>query len=465
MRIVTRRLAAIMSLAVGVGCNTPAPPPQAQWASNLSGPARDTLSRWLFCIDCAPDSDLRLAARALGDRAVPGLGELLAATPAEWRANMAVRYGRMANRIGRSGADSARIVADYLDNLDAATQRRSALLLGDIGTPSADSVLRVAIDSAVARRYRREVVRALHEALLSSTSGPFNGTFSNATPAFLDTVRVRRGTSAWDGDESVIMHGAPFPDDLLTRRWGVDSLAFVAVGHAGRYALAVTNIGSANVTQWDTLHVRRFPAPPWTSPRDVGGPVGLPMTVHQSLSRITNPKDTIHAFRFRPAVDLPVTAVVEWTDSGSVAVTWEDCSDRSFPGTPLRVAGTVVDETGDPLGNSPVTLVGTTSSSLTGSLGQFSLNAPPGWQGTLRVSRIGYTVTDRPAAEGRAGHWVVLRPTGSPPLSPFAPQTSTSASPNSASLVIPGGSCRLLSLTKTDAATPTTIARLRLTSP
>ena len=462
MRCLNRLLIALLAPGWAAGCNTPAP--QVQWASTLTRPARDTLSRWLFCIDCAPTSDARGAARALGDRAVPALGELLADMPAEWRTNMASRYGRMASRIGRSGADSARIVADYLANLDAATQRRSALLLGDIGTPSADSVLRIAIDSAAARGYRPEVVRALREALLSSTTGAFDGVFSSAAPAFLDTVRVRPGSSAWDGDESVTMHGAPFPDDLVTRRWGLDSLAFVAAGPAGRYALAITNIGSANITQWDTLHVRRFPAPPWTSPRDVS-PAGLPLTVHQSLARITTPRDTIHSFRFRPLADISVTAVVEWTDAGSITALWQDCVDRTFPGPPLKIEGTVVSQTGDALAGSQVTLVGTATGAVTGPQGQFSITVPSGWQGTVRAARIGYSLTDRPAAEGRAGHWVVLRPTGSPPPSPFSPQTSAGPSPNSSSLMIPGGSCRLLSLIKTDAVTPATITRLRLTSP
>jgi hypothetical protein len=201
-----------------------------------------------------------------------------------------------------------------------------------------------------------------------------------------------------------------------------------------------------------------------TAPRDIL-PAALPLTIHQSLARMTTPKDTVHSYRFRPASDLSVTAVVVWVGGGEITTMWEDCSNRTFPGAPLTVGGVVVDQAGNALPASQVILMGTALSAITGSQGQFLIaGVPAGWQGTLRGSRVGYATTDRPAAEGRAGHWLMLPPPGPPPP-PFAPQTNTGPSPNSSSLLVPGGACRLLSVVKTDSTTAAMIARLRLTTP
>jgi hypothetical protein len=458
-RVVGVGLAVVATLGVAA-CGSS---PQVQWGSNLSATERQTLADWLFCVDCPPTGNARAAAAALGDKAIDALSAVLVGPPDAWRATMKARYVRMARRIGRA-ADSTRIAADYLAEFDAAAQRRSALSLGDIGTPRADSVLRAAIADADARGYRRDVVRALHEGLLTSTAARYDGSFSTGTPRFLDTVRLRRGTLAWDGDESVSLHGAPFPDDLVVRRWNNDSLAFVAAGQTGRYAISVTNIGVANTEQWDTVVVRSFPAAPWTTPRDIVG-ASFPLTIHQSLARITTPKDTIHSYRFRPPADLTITASVAWTGPSTIATTWEDCADRSFPGTPMTVSGVVVDQAGVPLGGSQVALVGTALGAVTNALGQFFvINVTPGWQGDLRAQHFGYAQTLRPGAEGRAGYWLVLPPPGPPPA-PFVSQPTSGPSPNNSSLTIPGGACRLFSIIKTDSATPSVIARLRLTSP
>ena len=441
-----------------LGCDRP----QVEWAPNLDPPAKDSLAQWLFCVDCPAGDDTRAAALNLGSRAIRGLSQVLTGPPELWRTNMTARYGRMARRIGRSG-DSARIVEAYLGDFDAAVQRRSALLLGEIGTPEAENVLREAIASAETRRYRRDVVRALHEAMLSSTVGPYDGTLSSRTPAFLDTVRLRRGSLAWDGNESVLLNGAPFPNDVVVRRWSTDSLAFIAAGSAGRYALSITNLGANNTAQWDTLHIRSFPAAPWLTPRDVA-PSDLPLTVVQSLARMSTPRDTLHSFRFRPVADLQVTARLEWS-GGAMSSVWNECAAQSFPGPPQRVAGVVVDQSGDPLSASTVTLIGTGLNAMTGPQGQFSImGVPPGWQGDMRATRIGYASTTRSAAEGRAGYWLVLRPPG-PPVPPFVPQVASGDSAIISSLTVPGGACRILSITKTDTTSAATIARLRLTTP
>jgi hypothetical protein len=406
--------------------------------------------------------EARTAALTLGNRAVRGLSEVLAGPPELWRTNMTARYGRMARRIGRA-ADSARIVEAYLGDFDAAAQRRSALLLGEIGTSEADRVLREAIASAEARRYRQDVIRALHEAVLSRNFRPFDGTLSTRTPAFLDTVRLRRGSFVWDGNESVVVNGAPFPDDVVVRRWGADSLAFIAAGTAGRYALSITNIGATNTTQWDTVYIRSFPAAPWVIPRDVAV-AELPLTVTQSLARMSTPRDTVHSFRFRPVVDVQVTARLEWS-GGAMFVVWEECAARSFPGTPQTVSGVVVDQSGDPLSGSMVTLIGPGLGAMTGPQGQFSIaGVPPAWEGDIRATRVGYAATTRRAAAGRAGYWLVLHPPGAP-ASPVSPQMREGASPITSTVTIPGGSCRMLSITKTDTTSPGTIARLRLTTP
>jgi hypothetical protein len=361
-----------------------------------------------------------------------------------------------------SGTDSVRLVSEYLADFDATTQRRSAMVLGDIGSSGAVGVLREALDSALTRQYRRDVVRAIHEALATATLPPFGGRVSDSVPDFLDTVVVRAAPGlAWDGDESVALPGTPFGDSLLIQRWSDDSLSLVAVGEAGRYALSVGNIGPNQVAQRQRIHIRSFPAPPSDEVPEVAA-AQLPLRLYLSLARGTQPADTSSFFRFRPLVDLPVTAAVEWTGPAQIDLSWEDCTERSFPGPPLRISGVVMDESGQPIGAAAVRLLGTAFAAVTDGFGRFSMDVPAGRTGDLRVERAGYQPAQRPAAEGRH-YWVVLYQAAAP--APFPGQVISLASPGSSTITIPARSCRLLGLVQTDPAASAVIVRLRITSP
>ena len=437
--------------------------PSVEWAPGLSAAAQDTLLRWLLCDDCDPA--LRTNAATLQDRAVTPLRDALAGPPESWRNATRERAARVATRIGRTGSDSAAMVADELERFDASVQRRGALLLGDVGTPPALAVLREAIDAAEARGYRADVVRTLHEALVTASVDPFGGRLSDTTPRFLDTVRIVRDPAVeWNGDEAVVLHGAPFPDALVVRRWDLDSLAFVAAGETGRYTLSIVNIGVGQEAFRAPLEIRAFPAPA-AGVRDVSA-AELPLTVLRSLSRTATIVDTVHAYRFRPAEGLSVTATVEWKGPAEIELSWRDCVGASVPGVPGRVSGTVVDATGAPLGGAQITAQGTALATTALAGGEFTLiGVPPAWEGTLRSTRIGYQPVDAPAREGRAGYWITMVPPAEAAPAPVAEQTSSGPSPRTETTSLAAGSCRLLTLSKRDSAVYGVIARLRLESP
>jgi hypothetical protein len=379
---------------------------------------------------------------------------------------MRARYGRAARRIAATGADSSAFVAQYLSDFDAVTQRRSAMSLGDIRTPAALTALRHARDSALIRGYREDVARVVHLALAAAEATPFAGTLSDSVVGFLDTIVIRRAPGlSWDGDESAVLNGAPFPDSVVTRRYGNDSLALVAAGGVGRYALSVTNLGPSQTTQNAEVLIRSFPALPTRVARDLTGGA-FPFALFLSLAATTTPPDTVHYYRFHPATDLQVTAHLAWRGPAQIDLRWEDCAAHTFPGAPHTVAGRVVDAGGHGIAGAQAQLLGTAITGMTSGNGQFQLTTvPAGWQGTLRLTRFGYQIVSRVAAEGQADHWIVLPLQGAPPPPAFAAQTSSAGSPNTASQLIPGGACRLLAVAKRDAQTATVIARLAITSP
>lgn len=443
-----------------VACPPPAADRQREWAADLSPAARDTLVRWLMCEDC-PTVEARDAAALIGNRALGPLDQILVSTPDEWLVSMSARYGRLARRIGE---DSARIVDHYLARFDAAVQRRSVLLLGAIGGTQAVAILHRARDSAETRGYSSDVIRTIHATLANLELPSFGGQLSDSTADFLDTVIARRGAGpAWNGNESVTLAGAPFPDDVMLWRRG-DSLAFVTAGETGWYVLTLAGVGAAERTERDSIHIRSFPAAPQVAPTDVLLD-SLPRTILLSLARTTALRDTARFYRFRSQTDRPIRASIDWPGSATIDLVWEDCAVRSFPGPAGRVGGTVVDHQGNALGGAQVAVPGTLLGTMTNTLGQFTINVgSPGWTGSIRAARLGYQTTDRPAAAGRSGYWMVLRPPGSPP-SPFTPQTITNPSPNAATLNVPAGACRLLGLVKTDSTVAAVIARLRVTQP
>ncbi len=445
---------------LAVGCNGDR---NGEWASSLSETQQETIKRWLFCDDCT--DAMRADVQALGDPAVEPLADALKGPPAEWRSNMRTQFGEAANDLGLSPTDSAAYVARYLANFDASAQSRSAWSLGDIDTPASVQALRDALGASRSPPYRSDVLRAIHEALVTAELAEFDGQLSpDSTPAFLDTVVVRQGTLAWDGDESVSLNGAPFPDDLVVRRWTTDSLGFLAVGETGRYALSVTNIGPGQAVRRVPLTITSFPGPAELAPRSILPGLTLPQTIFLSLSQSTNPADTLRYYRFQPAANTTVTATVEWRNDARIDLIWNACENVSVPGlNPGFVSGTVVDETGAPLSGVTMTLLGTSVGTFTDGLGRFDLPALVNFQGDVRAQRAGLQTVTLPTREGTGAIWIVMRVAPAPAA--FTPIVEQSPSPNSATLTIPGGSCRILGLQKSDNQVSSVIARLRLTSP
>ena len=432
---------------------------QPQWAADLDAPSRNALMEWLMCEDCPPDARNRAA--AVGSLALAPLDEILVNVPDSWRTGMMARYGRLARRIGE---DSARVTDHYLSRFDASVQRRSVLLLGTIGGTQASAILRRARDSAAARRYSSEVIRTIESTLVGLELTPFTGQLSDSSADFLDTVIVRRGTGpAWNGNESVRLIGAPFPDDVVVWQRG-DSLGFVAAGEPGWYVLNLAGVGAGERAERDSIHIRSFPASPQVGPSDV--PLdSLPRTVLLALARTPALRDTARFYRFRSTSDRAVNASVEWAGPSVVNLVWQECAEGSFPGPARRVSGTVVDEQGNPIAGAQVSLEGTLLGATAGSLGRFVISTVPiGWTGTMRARHLSYQTTLRPASEGRSEYWVVLKAPGSS-QTPVPPVIRTNPSPNAAMFNLPARRCRLLGVVKTDSIAPAVVARIRVAQP
>jgi hypothetical protein len=244
--------------------------------------AMSSLEPWLFCDEC--NFNERDSAAAVGDRAVEPLASLLEQFPSEWRDSLVSRHARIAARAGASGSDSAAYVNLHLENFIATVQSRSAFTLGDIRTQASIAVLAEALADTANRGYRADVVRALEEAYRSATTAAFQGRIEPDTAGFLDTVWVIPTGGSLSGEESVILHSGPFPNDVLVGFSGTDSLRFVAAGLVGQYALSITNLGPNRETRWATLRVTSYPAALDTVVRDLtAGP--FPQVILGSLTR------------------------------------------------------------------------------------------------------------------------------------------------------------------------------------
>lgn len=432
-----------------------------EWSSGLPTASQSALERWFFCDEC--DNGERAAAAALSDTAVTPLDRVLQSIPASWQGNLRSRYGTVAKRSGLSAADSTAYVQRHLGNFVATVQSRAGFSLGDIKTPAAIDALRRALQDSAARGYRPDVVRDLRRAQLAATATPVNGAYANVL-AFLDTVWVaQQNNTPWDLDERVTLHGAPFPHDVtIGFRSSNRELGFVAAGRPGEYAFSVSNVGQAQQTQFGEVQITSFPARrPATVPNLTAGP--FPLTILQSLSRSTSPPDPVHLFRFQPASALTVTATATWTGGSQIDLIWEECGHRldAIP-VPGRIRGVVMDAAGNSLAGAMVTLVGTSLSVVTGG-GVFEVsNVPPGWTGRVRVTRVGFGAQELVAWEG-AG---ILRFVLPFPVSggvPLLSELTSGASPLSATQTIPGGSCRLLGVLKSDTGSESPIIRLSIT--
>lgn len=464
-RLSLRRAVAIPVLVAVVACGgeaskPPGPPDSVPTPANQvgrPGSVRTPIEAWLFCDDC--ERGERDSVRRLGDGAVAQLDSVLTRIPQQWEDNLTARYGQSARRINLTGGDSARYVKRYLANFTATVQSRVGQVLGDIKTPQAIAALRAALGDSVNRSYRTDVIRDLRGALVAATTQRLTGAVRPQEGGFLDTVWVTG--AGWDRNDSVNLEGAPFPRDVTVGIRADTLLGFVLAGLPGYYTFSIGKGGGAP-TQHAEVRITTFPDTAVARVIDLSARP-FPMTILQSLSRTISPPDQVHQFRFQPAADLRVTATADWAGPPLISLVWDDCANRPTPvSNPGKVAGRVLDVLGNTAAGVRVQLLGIRMETLTRADGSFEISGvQPGWAGTLTASFIGFQPSRLEAWEGAAGIMIVLRPDSTAIVS----QSSSGPSPRSASIGIPRGSCRLLTVVRSDTATDPAIVRLRVTSP
>jgi hypothetical protein len=426
--------------------------------SPLSREEYRTVDAWLLCDEC-PDS-VRAAVKALGDKAVHTLDQALIGPSPGRRANKEAQFRSMYSTLPSPQVSESTYVADLMSNYVAKYQTQAAISLGDIRTPGALAALQRASDSAAARGYRPDVVRVINIVLALASVPRFAGVMTPTTPRFGDTVRVAPGLGlAWNGDESVILHGSPFADSVFVTRWGADSLAFVAVGRLGDYAVSVTGLGPNAVRQ--VLPLSIIP-PGYASHVSATAPVvtndPFPQTRYILLPN--RPGDTTDFFKFTPIAPLTISATVTVSGLTPATLRWYSCAPFSvltLPGPLTTVSGYVMDEQGRPVENADVRIVALGLSTTTDSAGRFVLNNVPVASPTsVRAAMLGFRPSETPVqvAADSVGLGVVRSTL----------TEGTAVNRQASTLTIPGGSCRFLEVRVPYAGGPRVI-RLRLRSP
>ncbi len=435
------------------------------WSEGLTAQRTALLQSWFFCDEC--ERGERAAVAALGNNAVVPLDRVLLQLPEDWRKNLLSRYGTAARQAYLTGADSVAYVKRFLDNFQATTQGRAATVLGDIRTPAAVTALERALADTGLRGYRSDVVQDIRRAHLKATTQPLQGEFSPKVVRFLDTVWVTRtGGVAWDRDENVSLIGGPFPDDVAVGYRAADKeLGFLAAALPGVQAFSIGNVGAGADIQHGEFRISSFPAAPSTLvPQLVQ--TSFPRTFLLSLTRTTSPPDPVHFIRIQAGTRaVRLTVRTEWTGPARIDRVWDDCAARGTgAATPGKISGHVFDFAGNSLGGGAITLRGTSVGAVAAASGDFEISpVPAGWIGNLVANHVGFAPQELIAWEGARDLKFVL--TQALPPTPAASMLPTSTSPASDALIVPVGSCRLLSVVRRDVSNAPAIVRLRLTSP
>jgi len=424
-----------------------------------NGPDREpeAIERWLLCDECRGGERDSLV--ALGEEAVSSLADHLRGPSAAARENMRRRI--VESYVPGGALSQNDYISRMLENYEALTQKRAALGLGAIGTASARRELEHALDSADIRRYRSDVLRAVQRGLVQASFDAFTGSLSDTSVGFGDTVKTRRGTLAWDGDESVVLNGAPFPDDIVTTRWA-DSLAFVAVGDWGNYDVSVTRLGPQQVTQRAPLRIIAVDYEAH-APASALLVTAAPFPQTHYLALRTRLGDTTDHYRFVVPAALPVTARVESPGSRLPFVRWYECPPTAFAtlGPASTLSGTVVNDQGAGVGGAMIRIIGTGTSAMTAPTGRFAISGiSPSVTATgfvdLQVSRIGFQSRIVRVQVGADSVLIGL-------VAEIATERSA-RSRQASSVVLPAGSCRVLQV-GVGSHGGVQIIRLRLTSP
>jgi len=156
---------------------------------------RNTVRRWLLCEECS-EGELD-AVVALGDRVTGELGTALQGPPASGRENVRNQAIAMLRRSPNvSMSSQQQYVNRFVANYVATYQSRSAVALGQIGTPKAHAILLQALQSDTA--YRDDVLQALGAAAGLSLSRFAGDSQSAPLDSFVlvkPTVLVRDSTT------------------------------------------------------------------------------------------------------------------------------------------------------------------------------------------------------------------------------------------------------------------------------
>lgn len=427
----------------------------------VSGSEQATINAWLLCDHC--DQHERDSVVGMGDAATSSLAEALRGPPPG-------RLGIVRQRIAQSyqpvvpGVTQEMYVARLLGNYVARYQKRAASALGAIGSARAVRELQRAVSEAAERGYRADVLRAIEVALAAASASAFTGTLSDTAVTFGDTVVVSRdGGLSWNGNESVVLNGTPFPYDLVIESLRTDSiLPFVAVGEPGTYPLWVTGLGPSEITQAATLRIRSL-AYASHSPQTAVNISSQPFPQRHYLALRTRLGDSVEYYRFEPAESVLVTAAVQAPGVDPLSLRWYRCEPFELVtlGPPAAVSGVVVDEGGTPIPGARLAIEGTGLQAVTDSVGRFSLSgmhassATPGFV-ELRVSRIGFRTQVHRVQVGARGVQIGLIAT--------AASAATARSRVASSVTLRAGRCWLLEVGVTSGGGPR-IIQLRLTSP
>ena len=428
----------------------------------LSNTEYATIDAWLLCDECVRHE--REAVRAIGRAAVHTLDQALVGPSPGRVANKVAQFRQLYRMAPSPVVSESTYVAALRSNYVALYQYRAAVSLGDIGGSRALAALQRAHDSAAVRNYRPDVARALDVILaLAAERRPlFTGNISTTTPHFADTVHVvRRPGQAWTGHEQVTLHGSVFADSLVVQRWSQDSLAFLAVGPLGDYALSVSWLGPPPGRQVIPLRI----IPPGYASHTPATALPVVVTANgpeqkRYLLLPSRPGDTTDFFRLEPTATIPVTAYVSTSGITPARLRWYSCSPLLLLATagPLANAiGYVVDERGVPVAGATVTPVGNPVLAVTNAVGRFALsNIPASPTPTLRGTRIGFRPSSTPVQLVADSILLgIIRPTVS---------GASGLSRHASTITIPGGDCRLLQILVPSTSGPRTL-RLRLTSP
>ena len=322
----TRRIGFVLFAAATLGCT-----------ADLTDREKEAIRRWVHCDECTGGE--REAVRALGNRAVPRLKELLRDGPDDdWTANMEAKFttvyvAAVGTAPGSAPIAPAVYVRRALDNYKANVQKRAAMSLRDIGTQESLN----ALSGAGTAVMRADVATMIGAPATAADSFP--GSVEPLSIWIGDTIKVRPNPyEPFTGDERGSLDGAPFLRDTLHLSGNTAEFRFLA-GRPGRRILTVRNVGNSADSQQTRVLVESSSdandrlttsctdnaclttrAPRY---RAVTSPIKAVFSLWRTMPR----PDTLDLITLRPTNPLHVTAAVNWTPSrANVDLRWVECA-------------------------------------------------------------------------------------------------------------------------------------------